>query len=72
MTLKEKVKSMYKDGWHVIKGFKVYVENNRILRGTLGNGTDYRLAYPYKSTWQGWAMGKPTIAAFKHDNWTLK
>lgn len=37
-----------KDGWHTILGYDVYVENNRILRGTLGEGSTYRTAYPYK------------------------
>lgn len=28
-----------KDGWHVICGYDVYVENDRVLRGTKANGT---------------------------------
>lgn len=37
-----------KDGWHTILGYDVYVENNKVLRGTLGEGSTYRTAYPYK------------------------
>lgn len=28
-----------KDGWHKICGYDVYVENDRVLRGTKANGT---------------------------------
>ena len=37
-----------KDGWHNILGYNVYIENNKVLRGTLGEGSTYRTAYPYK------------------------
>lgn len=37
-----------KDGWHTILGYEVYVENNKVLRGTLGEGVTYRPAYPYR------------------------
>lgn len=37
-----------KDGWHIILGYDVYIENNKVLRGTLGEGIAYRPAYPYK------------------------
>lgn len=37
-----------KDGWHIILGYDVYIENNKVLRGTLGEGITYRPAYPYK------------------------
>ena len=37
-----------KDGWHTILGYDVYVENNKVMRGTLGEGSTYRTAYPYK------------------------
>lgn len=45
-----------KDGWHTILGYDVYVENNRILRGTLGEGFTCRTAYPYKwnKTYRCW------------------
>ena len=37
-----------KNGWHKILGYDVYIENNKVLRGTLGEGSTYRTAYPYK------------------------
>lgn len=37
-----------KDGWHTILGYDVYTEDNKVLRGTLGDGVTYRPAYPYK------------------------
>lgn len=37
-----------KDGWHIILGYDVYIENNKVLRGTLGEGSTYRTTYPYK------------------------
>lgn len=54
-----------KDGWHVICGFDVYIENDRIVRGTLGAGTSYRAAYPYKQykNMRGWHNVSGTISA---------
>lgn len=37
-----------KNGWHKILGYDVYIEDNKVLRGTLGEGSTYRTAYPYK------------------------
>ena len=37
-----------KDGWHKIAGCDVFVESNKVLRGTIGSGTSYRTGYPYK------------------------
>lgn len=46
-----------KDGWHVIAGYNVYVEGDKITHGTLGEGTsNYRTAWPYR-----W-IGGPTNA----------
>ena len=37
------------DGWHRIAGYNVLVENGKIIRGTLGEGTsNYRAAWPYR------------------------
>lgn len=30
-----------KDGWHRIKGYEVFVEDNCIIRGTAGNNTTW-------------------------------
>lgn len=40
-----------KDGWHVVSGYIVYVENNRIMHGTTWDHT--RTLYPYHSTKNG-------------------
>lgn len=41
------MKKEYKDGWHKVAGYDVYIENGLIVRGTIGTGYDYRTAYPY-------------------------
>ena len=33
-----------KNGWHMIMGFKIYVEDNKVLRGI----DDNRTVYPYR------------------------
>ena len=33
-----------KDGWHIIAGYDVYVEDNKVIRGTLGDGVTYQSA----------------------------
>lgn len=38
----------YKDGWHKIAGYEVYMEDGYIVRGTLGTGVNYRSAYVYR------------------------
>ncbi len=37
-----------KNGWHKILGYDVYIEDNKVLRGTLGDGVTYRSVNPYK------------------------
>ena len=56
-----------KDGWHIIQGYKVYVEDGKILRGILGEGNAQRTAYPYrKNPRGGWdSESGLTVAAFK-------
>ena len=40
-----------KDGWHIVKGWNVWVENNKILHGTDRN---HKITvYPYHSTKYG-------------------
>lgn len=36
------------DGWHTLKGYKVYVENDRVLRGVLGEADNQVTAFPYR------------------------
>lgn len=44
-----------KDGWHVIYGYRVYVEDSCILRGIIGDGNSQRTSYPYRiSKYGGW------------------
>ena len=44
-----------KDGWHIVKGYKVYVENDRILRGIGGtNEFNMHTTYPYCEVKDGW------------------
>ncbi|MDD6667771.1 MAG: hypothetical protein PUE58_07460 [Lachnospiraceae bacterium] len=64
---------MVKDGWHIVKGFDVFVKDGKITRGIKKdyNG-DYVPAFPYRSTKEGWSQETPTVAAFRRDNWTLK
>lgn len=41
-----------KDGWHVIAGHDVYVEDGKVLRGL---STDkQRTVYPYRAVRDGW------------------
>lgn len=54
-----------KDGWHKICGYDVYVENDRVLRGTKANGT--LPAYVYRSCKTGgwYSNGGITVNAFR-------
>lgn len=36
------------DGWHSIGGYRVYVENNRVIRGVVGEYLGTKTAYPYR------------------------
>lgn len=56
------------DGWHVVKGFDVYVEDGRVVRGVRAMVS----AYPYRLTKNGWEIGKPLVSTFRNSNWTLK
>lgn len=64
---------MVKDGWHIIKGFDVFVKNGKIIRGMKKdcNG-DYVPAFPYRATKYGWSQESPTVTAFRRQNWDLK
>lgn len=56
-----------KDGWHVVSGYNVYVENGKVLRGTLGEGITLRPAYIYRaSRYGGWDKEEAvTVGAFR-------
>lgn len=36
------------NGWHKIEGYNVFTEGGMITRGTLGSGSSYRSAWPYR------------------------
>lgn len=61
-----------KDGWHIIKGYEVYVENGRVIRGVKEdiNGGEIP-AYPYKLVEGGWMIGEPAVSTFRKSNWKL-
>ena len=58
----------YKNGWHEIAGYNVYIENGVIVRGTSGNGYDLHTVYPYiPGKYGGWdnASRELSPAAFR-------
>lgn len=64
-----------KDGWHTVKGYEVYVEDGKIIRGVKEDFNGQRVtAYPYKwdNACHAWCIGTPTISAFRSDCWELK
>lgn len=57
---------MIKDGWHTIQGYKVYVEDGKVLRGILGEGNSQRTAYPFRRSKNGWDNDSGlTVNAFR-------
>ncbi len=44
---------IYGDGWHQVCGFRVYVENKRIVYGVSSQDWQQRTTYPY--IWYNWA-----------------
>ena len=63
-----------RDGWHRIKGYDVYVENGRVVRGELGHGMHVVTAFPYKydKALKAFVIGTPLVSTFKNDNWVLR
>lgn len=48
------MKTIIKDGWHIVYGYRVYVENGCVLRGTKMDINGYDVpAYPYESDRKG-------------------
>ena len=64
-----------KDGWHTIKGYEVYVEDERILRGTVkdGNGNSVT-AYPYRHNQEGgWDNASGVkVETFRKGNYCMR
>lgn len=47
----------YKDGWHKIAGYEVYMEDGYIVRGMTGNGAKQRTTYVYRASRnEGWDL----------------
>lgn len=58
----------YKDGWHKVAGFDVYVENGRILRGIKYDAGQPLTAYCYHSSKHGGLDHyNPTPDRFRRD-----
>lgn len=39
-----------KDGWHTIAGFRIYIEDGKVMRGVKNQGTlKESTSYPYKT-----------------------
>lgn len=67
----------YTDGWHTLKGFRVYIENGMVVRGLIKdhNGEDIT-AHPYysDSKTNGWnnVSGKVKADTFRRsDHYTM-
>lgn len=56
-----------KDGWHIVKGFNVYVENNCIIYGVSENHE--KTLYPYKDIFRlkGGCSGWVNVSPIKVD-----
>jgi len=57
-----------KDGWHIVSGLEVYIENDLILRGTKADSNGSAVtAYLYRRNRKGgWNKAEPmTIGALK-------
>lgn len=46
--------SKIKDGWHVIKGYRVYVKDGRVLRGVSSQDWRQRTTWPYQAKYNCW------------------
>lgn len=57
-----------KDGWHVLNGWEVWVENGRVVRGIVYNANGRCAGYPYKYRTKSrtWERGTPTVGVFYH------
>ena len=41
-------------GWHVVYGNEAYVEDGKVVRGTVKDGIRERTTYPYRRFGRGW------------------
>lgn len=61
------MKKVIKDGWHVICGYEVYVENGIVIRGIREDYNGSRVsAYPYRACRSGgWDHDTMSVDAFR-------
>lgn len=55
-------------GWHIVAGYKVYVEDGKIVRGIVNPGWNERTGYVYRAsrTLKCWVKESGvTVAAFR-------
>ena len=67
-TVKEEKENSMKDGWHVVRGLEVYIENGLVIRGIKTDSNGGRVtAYLYrKARGGGWNKDEGmTVAALK-------
>lgn len=64
-----------KNGWHKIKGYEVYVEDNYIIRGIKYDCNGYPVpSYPYKRNKNKRDYDNITrvnVSTFKNDNYVM-
>lgn len=58
--------SKIKDGWHMIKGYRVYVKDGRVLRGVSSQDWQQRATWPYRAGRSCWTnVSGITVDAFR-------
>ena len=58
------MKRKINDGWHIVSGYEVYVEDGKVLRGL--SSDKQRTVYPFRAVRDGWDNDSGlTVAAFR-------
>lgn len=62
-----------KDGWHKIKGYEIYVEDNCVMRGIKYDYNNIPVAaYPYKIVKDGYSNTTGVnVSTFRSGNYTM-
>lgn len=57
----------FRDGWHKIAGYNIYVENNRVMRGLKGPEWNPVPSFPYRwsKNLHCWCAENMTVDAFR-------
>lgn len=51
------MKRAVKDGWHIVAGYKVYVENGYVKRGIIEENVGAKTSFPYVAgKYDGWDL----------------